>query len=169
MNGLQVKWLPRKTACPEPNPSWCREQNQRGLVCFFQKGDLSSLRKILALLLLLNPLLTMYRTPVFLSLRTQNVSPFPLLLLPLLVFLLLQTIGRVLYLPLPLLMRSPLAVMNQGSSPRYRLVSPAPRVSRLRIPRSHSVLVSPRVNVNPLPSARTSALSSAALRRTTAA
>jgi hypothetical protein len=46
----------------------------------------------------------------------------------------------------------------------------SPSVYRLRIPRSHSVLVSPRVKVNPLlPSARTSALSSAALRRTTAA
>ena len=165
MNGLQVKWLPRRTASPELNPNWCREQSQRGLVCFFQKGDPSSSRKILALLHLLSPLLMMCHTPVFL---TQSASPFPLLLSPLLV-LLLQTIGRVLYLSLPLLMRSPLAVMNQGSSHR-RLVPLVPRVSRLRIPRSHSVLVSPRVNANPLPFARrTSALSSAALRRTTAA
>jgi len=168
MNGLQVKWLPCRTASPEPNPSLCREQSQHGLVYFFQKGDPSGPRKILALLLLLSPLLKMCRTPVFLSLRTQSVSPFPLLLLPLLL-LLLQTIGRVLYLPLPLLMCSPLAVTNQGSSHHRLLVPPAPRESRLRIPRSYTVFVSPRVNANPRPSGRrTSALSSVALQRTTA-
>ena len=132
-------------------------------MCFF----LPSPRKILALLLLL----TIYRTPVFLSLRTQTASPFPLLLLPLLLLLLLllllQTIGRVLYLPLPL-MRSPLAVKNQDTSRnrhhhhRHLLVLPVLQVSRLRILRSHSVLVSLRQ------SARTSALRSAVLWKTTA-
>lgn len=146
MNGLRLKWL------PGPNPSWCHEQSQRGLVvCFFHPSP----RKILALLLLL------LLNPVFLSLRTQTASPFPLLLLLLLLPLLL-TIGRVLLLPLPLLMRS---VKNQGfnrrrHSRKHSLVSQAPR--------SHSVLVSPRVKLNPLPSARTSALSSAAHQRTTA-
>ena len=129
-------------------------------MCFF----LPSPRKILALLLLL----MIYRTPVFLSLRTQIASPFPLLLLPLplllLLLLLLQTIGRVPYLPLPL-MGSPLAVKNQDTSRhRHLLVLPALHVSSLHIPRSHSMLVL----VSLRPSARTSALRSAVLRRTTA-